>query len=53
MSKTTLGIGATIGGLIGGYIPVLFGQSDFSLWSILGSTIGGIIGIIIARRLES
>jgi hypothetical protein len=30
---------------IGGYIPVLFGASAFGLWSLLGSTLGGVVAI--------
>lgn len=32
---------------VGGYVPVMFGQSSFGGWSLLGSTIGGIVGIYI------
>ena len=35
----------TVGGFVGGYIPVLFGADALGGWSILGSTIGGIFGI--------
>jgi len=37
--------GLTVGSMIGSYIPVLFGASLFSMISIFGSFIGGIIGI--------
>jgi hypothetical protein len=30
---------------IGGYLPVLFGQSALGGWSIVGTVIGGIGGI--------
>lgn len=37
---------ATIGGVIGGYVPVLFGDSELlDGWSILGGMIGGFAGI--------
>ncbi len=46
MNKKTILIGATIGGIVGGYIPTLFGDNSvFSGWSILGSMIGGLVGI--------
>lgn len=46
MNKRLLLLMATIGGIVGGYLPVLFGDNDpLSGWSILGGTIGGIIGI--------
>jgi hypothetical protein len=46
MSKKSLyylagGLGATIGG----FVPSLWGGSDFSGWAILTSLIGGIGGI--------
>ncbi|MBP6962662.1 hypothetical protein KBB49_03950 [Candidatus Saccharibacteria bacterium] len=53
MNKTMLYLFITIGGGIGGYLPVLLGDSSmFSGWSILGSTIGSIVGIFVAKRLS-
>lgn len=51
-------MGALIGGIAGAYVPALWGDTDiFSGWSILYSTIGGIVGIwlgyVIARRIEA
>lgn len=56
MSKSVLLFFATIGGLVGAYIPVLFGDTSLlSGWSILLSTIGGLVGIwfgvIVSKRL--
>jgi hypothetical protein len=46
MNKTIIVTGATVFGFIGSYIPFLFGATDiFSGWSILGSVVGGIVGI--------
>lgn len=46
MNKTLILIGATVGGLVGAYVPVLWGNTDmFSGASILWSTIGGLLGI--------
>lgn len=42
----------TIGGAIGGYIPVLFGAGGLSAWSILGSTLGGLFGIYAAVKVS-
>lgn len=52
MNKTLLYLCITIGGAIGGYIPVLFGADGFSAWTILTSTVGSIIGIFVAARLS-
>ncbi len=39
-------------GIIGSYVPMLFGDHGIlSGWSILGSTIGGFIGIWIGVKL--
>lgn len=40
-------------GLIGGFVPLLFGDNDiFSLWGILGSVVGGFIGIWIGVKIS-
>lgn len=56
MYKVLVLTGATIGGIIGAYIPTLFGDTEmFSGWSILCSTIGGLVGIwlgyLLAKRI--
>ncbi len=51
MDKKVIYFGATVGGLVGGYLPSLFGADGFSVWSILGSTVGGVVGIILASKL--
>lgn len=44
-------LGATIFGIVGAYVPVMFGDSDpLSGWSILGSVIGGFFGIWVGVR---
>ncbi len=42
---------AGIGSIIGGYLPTLFGASDFSGWSILWGIIGGIAGVWLGFKL--
>jgi hypothetical protein len=44
-------LGMVVGSIAGGYIPSLFGIDDLSMLSILGSFIGGILGILIAYKL--
>jgi len=48
--KSFFYIGATIGSLIGGYIPSLWGAGAFSGWSLFLGTIGGIAGVWLAYR---
>jgi hypothetical protein len=51
MKQMTL-IGAMIFGIIGAYVPVLFGDTGLlSGWSILGSTIGGFFGIWVGYKI--
>lgn len=52
MYKLLILTGATIGGIAGAYLPVLWGDTDlFSGWSILCSTIGGLVGIWAGYKL--
>ena len=52
MNKLLITIGAAIGGIIGAYIPFLWGDTDiFSGWSILLATVGGIVGIWVGFKL--
>jgi phage tail tape-measure protein len=44
-------LGMVVGSVAGGYIPSLFGSVDLMI-SLLGSTIGGILGIWIAFKLS-
>lgn len=46
MNKRLILLMATIGGGIGSYVPVLFGDNELlDGWSIFGGMIGGFIGI--------
>ncbi len=47
MTKTLIFTFLFIGSVIGGYIPLLWGGSIFSLSSILWSTLGGFAGIYV------
>lgn len=43
--KTIYYITSGIGGLIGGFIPTLWGADGFGVQSILGGLVGGLAGI--------
>lgn len=51
-SRSVVMIGATIGSIVGGYVPVLFGADVFDLWSILFGMIGGFAGIALTVWLS-
>jgi hypothetical protein len=53
MQKTVMYLFITIGGVIGVYLPVLFGADGFSVWSVIGSTVGGLTGIWLAYKISS
>lgn len=58
MYKLLITIGAFVGGIVGAYIPMLWGDDDmFGGMSILLGTVGAIVGIFLgyalAKRLSS
>jgi hypothetical protein len=50
-SKKLIYLFMTIGGTVGGYVPALWGDSFFSMTSVLLGAIGSFIGIYIAFKL--
>ncbi|CAN5122358.1 hypothetical protein BH09PAT3_BH09PAT3_4950 [soil metagenome] len=42
----------TLGGLIGSYIPVVFGADGLSPWSIVAGTIGSLIGVWLYKQFD-
>ena len=48
--KAQIYLAATVGGTVGGLVPTVFGVSAFSAWNIIGSFIGGALGIWLAWR---
>lgn len=52
MNKGLITLMAGIFGLVGSYLPVLFGDNDLlSGWSILCGVIGGLFGIWVGVKL--
>ena len=45
MNKKPIWLGMMVGSSIGGFIPMLWHAGMMSLWGIVMSTVGGIIGI--------
>lgn len=51
MTKKLIYVFLFIGSSVGGYLPVLWGDSVFSMSSILWSTVGGFAGIYVGFKL--
>jgi hypothetical protein len=51
--KKMVMFGMVVGSLVGGYAPMLFGAGALSLGSMVGSVVGGLLGIYIAFRLTA
>ena len=51
MDKRVIMLGMVVGSTVGGYLPTLFGADIFSLYSILGTLIGGGLGIWLSFKL--
>lgn len=51
--KVIVMMGGFLGGLVGGYITILLGAPFISYWSLIGNTIGGLMGIWISYQLIS
>lgn len=49
--KGLIYLGIFVGGTMGSYIPVLFGQSWFSAASVIGSAIGSFVGLWAGYKL--
>jgi uncharacterized membrane protein YeaQ/YmgE (transglycosylase-associated protein family) len=44
-------LGMVVGSFVGGFVASLFGAGMLSMASLIGSTIGGILGIWIAFKI--
>jgi hypothetical protein len=51
MTRFLILLGMFFGSMLGGYLPVLWGDSAFSMTSVLTSTIGGLFGIWVGYHL--
>lgn len=52
MYKRVIILVASLGGMLGAYVPVLLGAPSLSGWSILGSFIGGLVGVWVGVKLS-
>jgi uncharacterized membrane protein YeaQ/YmgE (transglycosylase-associated protein family) len=50
-TKLPIWVGMLIGSILGGYIPTLWGADIFSLTSLAGSVVGGLLGIWVGYKI--
>ncbi len=51
-SRPFIWIGMIVGSTVGGFVPALWGDSMFSMSSIILSTIGGVAGIVLGYKIS-
>ena len=51
-SKRLIWIGAIVGSTVGGLLPSLWKASMLSMWGLVLSTVGGIVGIWVGWKLS-
>lgn len=51
--RSVTGLCITMGTIAGGYVPSLWGDSGFSVVSLVASAAGGIAGLWFALRLQA
>ena len=49
--KTLIWAGIFVGSIIGSYVPTLWGADIFSFQSVVGSTIGSILGVWLGYKI--
>lgn len=52
MNKLLIGMGTFLGSTVGGYVPLIWGGSVFSLTSIIFGVIGGFLGIWLGYQVS-
>jgi hypothetical protein len=51
MGRGVIGMGVLLGGLVGGYVPVvLWGASSLGVQSLLFGAIGSVVGVFVGAR---
>jgi hypothetical protein len=52
--KSLVMLGMIIGSSVGGYAPALFGADPLaSMWGVVGTGVGGFLGIWLAYKISS
>ena len=50
-SKSFIWLGLFVGSTAGGFVPSLWGDNFLSLWSVVFSAVGGVVGIWLGFKL--
>jgi hypothetical protein len=50
--RSVIGISATVGTIVGGYLPEVWGASSFSLTSLFFGAVAGVTGVLLGARLQ-
>ncbi len=48
--KKMIWLGMFVGSSVGGYVPMMFGADMLSVWSLVGSALGSVLGIVAAYK---
>jgi hypothetical protein len=51
--RSVIGLSVLVGSTLGGYLPVLWGSSSFSVTSLVFGALGGIAGVWVGVRLST
>jgi hypothetical protein len=51
--RSVIGLCATFGTVVGGYVPSVWGSGSFSLTSVVCAALGGVAGLWLGLRLSS
>jgi hypothetical protein len=53
MEKTVKYLILSIGMSVGAFLPAIFGASNFGVWSLLSTFVGGMAAVVFIYRLDS
>jgi hypothetical protein len=51
MGRGVIGLCVLFGGLVGGYVPTIWGASSLGVESLLLGTIGSVVGVFVGVRI--
>jgi len=51
--RSVIGLCATFGTFVGGYVPTLWGDSGLSLTSVFCAALGGLLGVWLGVRVSA